>query len=326
MANNELRVAMNAIEVQGAVKEQKLNKGKGDKGEYINGSLVIKAGEFTEVEVKVFVQEKNGEGKVKKAYETLESILDGDYPTMAKVSEEEAVKVSIWGRGDFTPQLREEMFKDKNTGDVVTKISLDLGFGNVNIKESMESSEYKATFDVEMYVNQLKEEVEQDEETGRILIEGFVPVYGGSVMPLTVVAGKFLDEDGEEYDFAEDIRGGVEEGGTINIWGDIDFKKIVTEVKKGGGMGKAKTEKSTTYINDFVATGADIVSDEKAYEYEEIESALKQREIKKDEVKNKESKPDTKAGRARGSVGAKNKAATSTTEGDKPAGRAKPRF
>jgi hypothetical protein len=56
MANQEIRQALNKVEITGVVKEHKLASGKNDQGKYINGSLVIKAGEFTEVTVKFLFQ------------------------------------------------------------------------------------------------------------------------------------------------------------------------------------------------------------------------------------------------------------------------------
>src|SRR3712207_8286731 len=94
MNNQELRQGMNKIEVVGVIKESKLNRGSNSKGNYINGSFIVKSGEFSEVEVNVFVNEKNAKGDIKKVYQTLEAIMDKQYKTIADgVSEEEATKV-----------------------------------------------------------------------------------------------------------------------------------------------------------------------------------------------------------------------------------------
>ena len=58
---NELRTAKNEVKIIGEVIEHKLNEGtaSNDTGtfNYINGSIVVRAGETTEVSVKVFVHE-----------------------------------------------------------------------------------------------------------------------------------------------------------------------------------------------------------------------------------------------------------------------------
>ena len=287
MGNQELRQALNKVEITGVIKEHKLNSGKGDSGKYINGSMVVKAGEFTEVTVKVFVSETNSNGKVKKAYENLKKILDGECKTMAEVPEEEAVKVRLWGNEGFTPQFREEMYKPENAVEVITRVNVDLGFGNVTIDNSITPEDYKATFDVEVFVESVQEEIgKNDEETGRVIIKGWCPVYGGSVIPLEIKAGIVTDDEGE-YDFAEDIRDSVDPETTINLWGDIDFRVIVEKTTKGGGIGRAKVEEKRTYVHDLVAVGADFVEGDGEYDIDLIKAARNVREEKKQEVENK---------------------------------------
>jgi hypothetical protein len=297
----ELRQGLNKIEITGVLKESKLSSGKSDNGNYINGSLVIKAGEFTELELKVFANEKNKEGKVRKVYETLKQILDKELETLADgVPEEEATKVRVWGNEGFTPQFREEMYvTEANPDEVTTRISLDLGFGNVTVDDRIKPEDYKATFDVEMFVVKIQDEIKNHEETGRVIIKGYVPVYGGEVIPLEVVAGVVEDEDGE-FDFAEEIRGSVHEGSTINLWGNIDYKAIIVKKSKGGSLGRAKVEETRTYVNDLVAIGGDIIDDvDLEIDEELIRQAAKERENKKDEVLQK-SKEEKKSGKGKG--------------------------
>ncbi len=293
MANQEIRQALNKIEITGVVKEHKLDTGKTSEGDkYINGSLVIKAGEFTEVTVKVFVSETTSKGKVKKAYENLEKILKGEVKTMAEVSEEEAVKVRLWGNEGFTPQFKEEIFKPENAAEVITKIGVDLGFGNVTLDNSITSEDYKATFDVEMFVEAVEEELDKnDEETGRVIVKGWVPVYGGSVIPLEIKAGIVEDENGE-FDFAEDIRNNIDLESTLNFWGNIDFKTIIEKTSKGGSLGRAKVEEKRTYVHDLIAVGGDLIEGENEYDIEDIKQATIERENKKQEVQDKAENSD----------------------------------
>lgn len=303
MANQEIRQALNKVDVIGVIKEHKLNSGKTDDGKYINGSLVVKAGDFTEITAKVFVMETNSKGKVKKAYENLEKILKGEEKTMVEVSEEEAVKVRIWGNEGFTPQFREEIFKPENATEVVTKIVVDLGFGNITIDNKITPEDYKATFDVEIFVESVEEELDKnDEETGRVVIKGWCPVYGGSVIPLEIKAGIVEDDEGE-YDFAEDIRNSVDPETTYNFWGDIDFKAIVEKTSKGGSLGKAKVEEKRTYVHDLVAIGADFIEGENEYDIDDIKQARIERENKKQEVKDKAENDEGKSNKGTGIAG-----------------------
>ena len=317
MANQEIRQALNKVDITGVVKEHKLASGKTDDGtKYINGILVIGAGEFTEITVKIYVSETTSKGKTKKAYENLEKILKGEEKTMAQVSEEEAVKVRLWGNDGFTPQFKEEIFKAENATEVVTKISVDLGFGNITIDNKLTPEDYKATFDVEVFVESVEEEIDKNnEETGRVIVKGWCPVYDGSVIPLEIKAGIIEDESGK-YDFAEDIRKSIDPETTVNFWGDIDFKAIIEKTAKGGSLGRAKVEEKRTYIHDLVAIGADFVEGENEYDIDDIKQARIERENKKQEAQDKAEKKDDKSAKGSGIASKRNAA-----RNNKPADR-----
>jgi hypothetical protein len=295
MANQESRQGINNITLTGAVKEHKLTENTKDGNKSIGGSIVIKTGEFSEIELKVFVGEKNKDGKPKKAYETLKKFITGEHLTMASAKDSEDVvsKVKIFGNKDFTPHIKEEIYKSNE--EVKTTLSMNLGFGTIIVDNSIKEEDYKAEFEIEMFVTSVTEEVKKDETTGRAVITGWTPLYGGKVMPMKVVAGVIKDEEGNDYDFAQDILSQVEEGMTINTWGNIDYKSIITKVKKGGGLGKAKIEESREYIHDFVIEGADIQeNEEKEFDMELIKKAKIERDTEIENIRNEESKDDKK--------------------------------
>ena len=326
--SEELRIAGNRVDLVGVVKEHKLKEGTSNKDgkttEYINGSLVIACGENKEVELKVFVSKytnpKDGsQPKVKKNYEILKGIIDGEYPTMVD-DFENAVALSVYGNGNFTAQLKEERYANQTKTDVSTKISCDLGFGNIAITEK-DPEKFKAKFDVEAYVSELVDEVkgEDEEETGRVIVKVLIPTAKGDIFPVNLIAGTVTDSEGE-YNMGEILRDEGIEGETINFWGDINYGKIVEKVKKGGSMGRAKFEEHTTYIHELVVVGAERVDDEKAYEDEEIEQAMKQRSIAFDEVLTKAKEKAENEGngnKGRGGIGSKTGASKSAEGGEK---------
>lgn len=290
--NQELRQGRNALTFIGEVKEHKLrvnDEKKDDK--YINGSLVIKTGEFSEVELGVYCKEKNKDGKTKKAYETLNKFIDEEYKTLANAkADEEAVKVRIFGNKDFTPQFREDIFKVDGVEEPVTKLKMDLGFGTIKVDNQLTPEDYKAEFDVEVYVRNIIEEMKDEEATGRVKIQGLLPVYGGKVMPLELIAGMVEDEDGTEIDFGQEILNGVEIGSTINLWGKINYQAIIETVKKGGSLGKAKVEEKRTYINELLVEGGEITPEEKEFDAELVKQALIERDNRIEEVRNESPK------------------------------------
>ena len=202
--NTEQRQAINKIDLVGEVKEQKLKFNKDKEGNYINGSLVIKTGEFSEIEIKTYVKEKNKEGKIKKVFETLQKFIDGEYLTLASCKNDEeresVAKVRVFGNKEFVPHFSENIFKAKGTDEVKTRNNIELGFGTVSVDNTLKPEDYKADFEVELFVTSVKEEIKQDESTGRVVVSGWTPVYGGKVIPMEVIVGTIIDDEGEEYD------------------------------------------------------------------------------------------------------------------------------
>ena len=294
MANNEMKLGKNKVEFLGVVKEQKLKEVKTENGESITGKLVLKCGEFKEVDVNVFVGKYNKDGKtVSKKYETLKDFIDGKLPTMASAKEdEEPTIVNIWGNEPFTANIEENMYKSKQSGNVVTNPQFRLGFANITVKQDVEEKDFKAEFDVDIYVDSITEEVDPstNEETGRAIIKGYLPLYGGLVMPLELVAGMIKGDDEEDLNMAELVLDNVREGDTFSAYGDINFERIITQTKSSGkGFGRAKIETKTDYIHEFNILYGEIVEDEdKMFEEEDIKQALVQRDSKMDEIKNKE--------------------------------------
>ena len=290
MTNTEIRIATNNIKVAGAVKEQKLEVKEGtyqsgDKAgqnfSYITGKLVIKAGETKEITLKCRANQFNKNGSANKTYETLVKFMDGTYPTMAtpNVTEEEATKVSVWGNGDFAPQIEDNIFVID--GEVRESIAFKLGFGRLTVKENLNPEDYRANFEVEMYVKSVEPEMKDDMPTGRTVVKGAVPMYGGTAMPISVIAEDMMDGE-EVIPFAEQVQCGVYEGQTFVFWGDIRYERVEQTVKKGGTLGFAKTETTVSTVREFVAVGGDIVDDvEKAYTPEQIQAANVEREQKK---------------------------------------------
>lgn len=292
MENQEMKLGKNSVEVVGVVKEQKLKEitytKDGQEVEAIGGSLVIACGEFKSVEVRLMVNKLTKKGTVNKTYEKLLGFIKGDYLTMVD-NIEEATRVKIRGNGDFTPKLEENRFANKERTEVITAPSVSLGFGNITIDNTIPEEDFKAMVDINVYVSSIEEEMVNDEETGRVIMQTYLPLYakeGLDIMPLKVVAGILpATETEDECDVAQAVRDYISEGDTVNMWIDINHERIVKKVTKGGGIGRAKVEDSTTYINEFVMIGGEPIDDvEKQFDEELIKKALQERQIKLDNI------------------------------------------
>lgn len=311
----EFKNTTNNVTILGAIKSHDLKKGVGtdsntkEKFNYINGKVTIKAGETREIDVKVyakefFVNKETQEKKENKKYQTFLGLIDGTYPTMVDVSEEEATKVSIWGNGNFTPQFKDNYYKGQD-GEMVETLDVDLGMGNFTIKEPHQVAleDYKAEFSVTVFVNDVIEELDKEEQpTGRAKITAFVPLYNGKVFPITLIAGKVLEADGTEYDFGRDVLDGVQPQDTVQFWGDIAFEKSEIKVKRGGENsrsigGRDTYDTKTIRVKEFRVTAGSLFDDERAFLLEDVQEAVKQRKIDIENKKNeqKEEKSDRPA-------------------------------
>ena len=312
----ELRQAKNRIAIAGVVKEHKLKDNKGENGKYINGSLVIATKDNVEVELRVFVNQmtnpKDGsEPKEKKAYGTLKSFIEGEYPTMASIKEDdEETKptiVRVYGNGDFQPSFREERYPNQAKTEMITRLSTDLGFGSIVVANDLKEENFTANYEVEAFVTEITDEVKtvdgEEEETGRLVIKGCVPTYGGGVFPITLIAE---NQEGEGMEnFVEDVRDYIEEGDTVDFWGDIKFITMREKIEtKGKGIGKTKVEDKTTYIHDLILNGMEIVEDEeKQYDEDDIRKAIKQRQIDLEEALTKAQEDSEEVKKTKGVAG-----------------------
>ena len=293
MENQDVILGKNSVEIVGIVKEQKLKEitytKDGQEFEAISGSLVIACGEFKTVEIRLMVNKLTKKGTVNKTYEKLQGFIQGDYLTMVD-NIEEATRVKIRGNGDFTPKLEENRFANKERTEVITAPSVSLGFGNITIDNTIPEEDFKAMVDVDVYIGSIEEEINNnDEETGRVIMQTYLPLYakeGLDIMPLKVVAGVLpATETEDECDVAQAVRDYISEGDTVNMWIDINHERIVKKVAKGGGIGRAKIEDSTTYINEFVMIGGEPIDDvEKQFDEDFIRKALQERKIRLDSV------------------------------------------
>ena len=143
----------------------------------------------------------------------------------------------------------------------------------INRLKSGEEYKPSAKFDVEMYIENIKEEVKNDEETGRAIVKGILPIYGGKVIPIDFIA----DKEDEVADF---VTSTFDKGDTVNFWGDV-INEIVTKTKKKKGFGKANEDTVTTSKRELLVTGGepDAYEDDKAYDSSAIKKALAEREV-----------------------------------------------
>jgi hypothetical protein len=279
MSETNLRTSNAKVTVEGIVSEKDLKIVIEDNKTRIEGSVTIKTNDTNFIRFNVRVNEKTNAGAENRTYTGIMTVLE-EYKSIAEVGEEEADKVRVSG--------------DLNifTGQNGTSVGYRGNF--FNRLRNPEEYEPKAEFGVEIFVSSIVPEVNTDgDETGRVVVNGWVPTYNG-IEPLKLVA---------EGDVAAAVDSTFEPGQTVEFYGDVVNSRVekVTEIPVAIGKPRRKVE--TSFKNELIITGAseayeEGVSAEKPYEAEVIKAAIQERQNKLEEAKAKAqnaSKPATAA-------------------------------
>ncbi|WP_157448580.1 hypothetical protein, partial [Brevibacillus brevis] len=276
MAENQttIREAVNNVGIEGTVAEVRIETKKSTEGkEMITGEVDIQTDENSTHTVKVFANKLNKEGKESGLYKGIETIMN-EYKSIASHGKDGADRVRITqgkiGLNEYVGQ------------DEMLKSFPQLSANFINRLNATEEFEPKAEFEAEMYVHSVTEEVKNEEETGRALLKGFIPVYGGKVIPFTFVVA---DKDAVDY-----VSSNYESGSTVTVYGEIVNRVNVSRTEVEVGFGKPQEKVTRTTVREYVVTGGTPPLDEddvKAYKTEVIKKALVEREAYLEELKTK---------------------------------------
>lgn len=293
-ATSTLREADNKVIVEGFLKENNLEKTKDEHGKtIIKGDIVVQVAENEEVIVKFYTGEVTKAGKDNPSFKSLSTVIE-NYVSIAdclKANEPvtNATKVQVKGA-----KLRINDYYNEKKKDLSSYIEIAGSFIS-SAKE--ETYEPRAEFEMECFVSNIKPETNKEqEETGRLVVNVIVPVYGGKVVPFTLLA---------EGDIAEFLSVNYEKNKTAFLMGDIKNTVTINKVEKGGGFGKKKVETFVNTKQELIITGGGVNGDpsmyednpdlaEKAFPVEDIKKAIAEREIMLETLKASGSKPNTK--------------------------------
>lgn len=261
-----LRQAFNEVAVEGLLQEVRLEERKtADGREFIGGEIDVEVSEGSVHTFRLFSMKHKKDGSENGIFKGLKTVKD-EYVSIAKVGREDADKVRI-----TAGQIG---INDYVGGDGQVKSYPQLTTNFINRVQANDEFEPKAEFDVELVVQSVIEEVNRDgEETGRVKLKGFVPLFGGGIAPLEFVA----DGDNAEY-----IREEFDKGKTVRVNGEIINKVEITKTQSGSGFGKPKEKIKRDFIREYLIAGGEEPYEEdnvNTYDVKLIGKALTEREI-----------------------------------------------
>lgn len=202
--------------------------------------------------------------------------------------------VSVWGREPYHFKFDDNFyFKD---GVLVETIKTDLGFANLTVGNPVEEPRFKNEFVVYGYVSSIKDEMDnKNMPTDRVVVEAYVPYttgYGENEKVLAfnmpLIGGKCVDELGE-YDIAqlilEEENGMGVTGyswklvGSIHSWSDVEEVETDDRPRRGGGR-QVKETKQGRHNTELLLEGYHVLgNDGELFSEEDIEQAIKARQI-----------------------------------------------
>lgn len=274
-----IRQANAKVSVEGLLSEMDLKEEMKDGVNVISGKLTLKTSDVNFVQFPINIREKTKAGTDNRAYPGIKTVMN-EYKSVAAVGEADADIV-------------------RTIGDLNLYHSVQSGNDMVSYKSNFfnrvanpADADYHATFDVEMFISKMIPEMNTDgDETGRLLVKGWVPMYENGIEPLTLVATE---------DIADAITSAFEAGQTVRFFGDIINNRVVKTIEIPVAIGKPKVETKTSYKNELVITGAsepyeDGVTPEKPYDPEVIKACIQERTTRIESQKEQASRNNTKS-------------------------------
>ncbi|WP_206098610.1 hypothetical protein [Paenibacillus silvae] len=275
----QLQEAENKVHIEGTIVEVKIEEDKLPDGrEIIKGDIDIQVDEDSVHTVSMFSMKYKQDKTISGIYKGILTIKN-DYKPGDKV------RIT---QGNV--RLNEYIHQD---GTLKSYPQINSNF--VNRVKDTDVFEPKATFSFEMVVANVKEEIKNDEETGRAIIKGYIPIYGGEVIPFETVV---TDPNAVNY-----VTSNYEKGQTVSLHGDIVNQTIVTrkEIEVGFGDPQEKIDRKT--IREYVVKGGSAPyeeDDKNAFDPQLVGKALKVREAKIEAMKEKK-KAKENSGSTKGS-------------------------
>lgn len=277
--------ALNEVVIEGILSEVKLQEGTDTNGnpaiygEYkIRTTNEIDGRKYpVEIPVRVYQSKITKNKKENPAYATAMKIMK-DYVSIAAGGEEKATALRL---PEKSTSLQENFFMSKTTKQMVFDSGIRASFANeINKADMTPGARFKAT----IVIGEIEEEINKDDEaTGRIILKGIIPQWGGrvDVVDFIVQNKRVIDH----------IQRNWKRGDTVLIGGCINYTSIVeTQTDESNTFGEVMKTQNTRRVKEYIITGGHedpLTEEEGAYNQEDISVALQDRQKRIEDAKKK---------------------------------------
>lgn len=271
--------SQNEVTIVGTLNELDIVEGTtGDGRDYVRGTAYIKVdqeinGMATEniIPVRMFSMKlKKGTNEVSKIYSRIISYKT-DLKSIAAVEDiSEASRVSV------NAKISENAFYNDKTGKIISSFQVESNF----INKAKSTDEDVAKFLISGVVLSKIDELNNDESTGRLIVNMGVIGYGEK---LSVI--KLYATDSKK----SHIENNWETKETVRVAGLLNVTHEVKVIKDDSGFGEPIEKKKTIYKDELIITGGSASGLEEDYSYDatDISSMLETRKVEQENLKNK---------------------------------------
>ena len=228
----------------------------------------------------MFANKLKNDGSNNPAFDSIERVMKEFVSIAAAGGEEGADRVRITSA---KIQMNEYYGRGENL------ISFPRISASFVTKVKKEECKPQATFAVEFYVGSMDNELNRNgEETGRYIVKGIVPQYGGKVDVINFVA------------VAPGVINAISSywnvGDTVKASGRLNFSSKTEVIMKEVDFGEPIEQTRTTNVSDLVITGGSQtpMDGEFAFDANDIKAAAAERKNRLDELKKNAGKAKAK--------------------------------
>lgn len=284
-----LKTQENVCKIEGILSEVDLKKGTFKKNgadvNSIGGIIKIRVNQAInkkmvelEIPVHMFAAEYTNAGAKNPAYESIERVMT-EFTSIAASDENRADRVRIT-KGAI--QMNE--YYGQN-GNLVSFPRITASFVSKIKKEDCNPC---ADFSVNFVVGSMRNETDKDGvETGRYIVMGILPQYGGKVdvIPFYAINPGVIDG----------VSGNWNEGDTVKACGKLNFTSRTETYTKEVDFGEPTEETRTISVSELILTGgsATPLDGDFAFDAGDIEAALKDRQARLAALKDKSAAKST---------------------------------
>lgn len=272
-----LKQAQNDVIVEGILSQVNVRKGTSKKTgkEFISGDVIVRVnlddGKELEVPVRMFANKLTKDGRPNPSFEDIERLLN--LKSLASVDGDiERADCVVFSRAD----LREDSFYGRD-GSFVARVDVHGSFVDTVSRKDLAP---KANFDNIIVVGNIREEEDANHElTGRLVITGILPQFGGRVDKIDYIV--------EDPAAIKHISNNWKKGDTVRVCGLVNYTYKVSVSTEEMGFGDPIVKTSTRSVRELIikqgsATGFDA---DLAYDNDEIMTALQERQARLAEMK-----------------------------------------